>query len=44
MGTKRILRRALEIKFKGKRQIGLPRIRWFCQILQDTKRKEMGIK
>jgi hypothetical protein len=33
----RVLRRALELTFKGKRHIGRPRTRWFSQELGDIK-------
>jgi hypothetical protein len=36
IGIIRILRRALELKFKGKRHMGKSRIRRYTQILEDT--------
>jgi hypothetical protein len=34
-----IQRKASESKFKGKRLMGQPRIRKFCQVLEDIKKK-----
>jgi hypothetical protein len=33
----RILRRALELKLKGKRHMGESRIRWYTEVLEDIK-------
>jgi hypothetical protein len=33
MDRTRIPRRALELKFKGKRPMGRPSIRWFSQVI-----------
>jgi hypothetical protein len=38
MDRKRVLRRALELKFKGKRPIQLPRTAWFSWVPEDRKR------
>jgi hypothetical protein len=32
-----ILRRILDLKFKGRRFRGLPRTRWFSQVLEDIR-------
>jgi hypothetical protein len=34
----RILRQVLELHIKGKRQVGLFQMRWFSQLLKDTKK------
>jgi hypothetical protein len=40
MDRMRIPRKALELKFKGKRPMRQP-IRWFSQVLEDIKKREM---
>jgi hypothetical protein len=42
MDRTRILRRALDLKFKGKRPIGWSRTGWFSQVLEVIKKRGMS--
>jgi hypothetical protein len=39
-----ILRRALELKSKGRKLMARRRIRWFCHVLEDIKKRERAGK
>jgi hypothetical protein len=39
MDGTRILKRALELEFKGRRPMGQSRTKWFSQVLEDIKKR-----